>query len=62
MGMIFDSIGKVFQWRKELPYPIYYSFIPPRRQVFPREIAADMDDKLNVWSSFISIENMSDKY
>jgi len=58
---IIDGISKVFQWRKELPYPIFYSFIPPRRQVFPQEIAAKMDEEPNVWSSWISIENMSDR-
>jgi len=60
MGII-DSIGKVFQWRKELPYPIFYSYIPPRPQVFPQEIGYKMDEKSDLCSSWISIENLSDR-
>jgi hypothetical protein len=60
MGII-DSIGKVFQWRKELPNPIYYSFIPPMPQLFPKEITVKLENDPDVWLSWISIENMSDR-
>jgi hypothetical protein len=60
MGVI-DSIGKVFQWRKELPTPIYYFFIPPRPQLFPKEITVKLDGEPDVWTSWIGIENMSDR-
>jgi hypothetical protein len=60
MGVI-DGIGKIFQWRKELPTPIDYIFIPPRLQLLPKEIIDKLENVPQVCRSFLSIENMSNR-
>src|SRR6266540_2273378 len=61
IGVIMDIIGKLLQWRKELPIAIYYSFIPPMLQILPREVLASKDMELNLWHSIVGLQNMSGK-